>query len=906
MARGGKLGGRYARRGWRVWYVPRLENLEQRLPPGDALVGVLAAGSLRAPPGLEAAAAARESSLALPEELSAAAPPRRRRPEPAPASDFAPPGGRVATADGTTRSAVSWEAPLQAASVVRSSTGMVQRADVAGEVPVTSPGGPLTPRAVPPGLAARSAHGQVDSLPAAAPASPLPTSAAARGAYGSLPIYFEANRGQTDRRVDFLARGPGYTVYLTPAEAVFVVQESGGRSQGAGVRGQGSEAGGQRSEVSGQRPGAGLPGTGDDGRSPKYVSMQLVGGDAAAAAVGADALPTRVNYFVGSDPAKWHTDVPTYGRVEYANVYPGISLAYYPSPAGRGAGGEGLEYDFTVSPGADPSAIALSFAGADGVDVSPAGDLLVHAGSQTLVQHAPVAYQDVAGTRQPVASRFALHSGLNTQNSKLLTFDLGPYDRSRPLVIDPVLSYSTFLGGSSGDYAYAVAVDGAGAVYLTGQTYSANFPLVNPAQPAYAGGGDAFVAKLNPAGTALVYATYLGGSGGCGTSGDDSGQGIAVDPQGSAYVTGYTEACNFPVLNALQPAFGGGGADAFAAKFSAGGALAYSTYLGGAANDSGNAVAVDAAGNAFVMGVTSSADFPTYNALQPVYGGGWSDAFVSKIDAGGAAFDYSTYLGGSGPESYSFGIGGIAVDAKDRAYVTGETSSYDFPTYKAFQPVAGGGNSDAFVTKFSADGSHFVYSTFLGGDGGDSGRGIATDAAGNAYVVGVTGSADFPLANPYQAVFEVTDAFVTKLSADGSSLVYSTYLGGSVYDYGYAIAADATGSAYVTGLSYSKDFPTLHPFQPYPGDYGKDNAFVTKITPAGNALAYSSYLGGTDEDYGGGVAVDRFGNAYVVGGTKSSDFPTVNAFQPLKAGSFDAFITKVSRLGRQPAAANRL
>jgi hypothetical protein len=625
-----------------------------------------------------------------------------------------------------------------------------------------------------------------------------------------------------------------------------------------------------------------------------------------------------VNYFVGSDPARWHTGVPTNGRVEYADVYPGISLAFY-----GGAGG--LEYDFSVRPGADPHAIVLSFPGADGVELSPAGDLLVHAGGQTLVQHAPVAYQDVGGARQPVAAHFELRPGSAScpaapaESCPLPTasFSIGPYDHTRPLVIDPALAYSTFLGGYGDDNALGVAVDDAGSAYVAGRTSSPNFPLQNPAQGAIGGYYDAFVAKLNPAGTALAYATYLGGKN------YDSGFGIAVSGKGAAYVTGWTTSNDFPTTpGALDTTIGGGScdgdsycADAFVAKLSPdGGTLLYSTYLGGARTEFGSAVAVDAAGAAYVTGITNSLNFPTQNPLQGYGGGGTCqinndyhycfDAYVAKLNPTGSALVYSTYLGGSKDEGNQPEVGGIAVDPAGEAYVTGQTWSTNFPTYHPLQPAFGGGFYDTFVSKLTADGSALVYSTYLGGSQGDSGQGIALDAAGNAYVAGTTGSPDFPFYNPFQAAYKgQVDGFVTKITADGTAFGYSTYLGGTDGDYGYGIAVDQGGAAVVVGTTFSADFPTANPFQPALG--GHDDAFVTRFSPQGTALAYSSFLGGSGYDGPGGVALDRFGSAYVAGITSSADFPTLHPIQGF-GGYQDAFVTKVSRLARATATAHQV
>ena len=413
------------------------------------------------------------------------------------------------------------------------------------------------------------------------------------------------------------------------------------------------------------------------------------------------------------------------------------------------------------------------------------------------------------------------------KGNNLVTFEVASYDRSKLLIIDPVLVYSTYLGGSGPDAGIGIAVDASGKAYVTGETSSLDFPTMNASQPASAGGGDAFVSKLNAAGSALVYSTYLGGSG------SDAGTGIAVDGLGNAYVTGQTRSTTFPTTSgAFQTSFGGGFSNAFVSKLNAGGsALAYSTYLGGSRFDLGSGIAVDASGNAYVTGQAGSTNFPiTSGAFQTSLRGS-GDAFVSKLSAAGSALVYSTFLGGSG---FDLGLG-VAVDASGNAYVTGETLSSDFPTTSgALQTSFGGGYSDAFVSKLNAAGSALVYSSYLGGRGGDQGSGIVVDASGDAYVTGLTDSADFPTVDPLQPRYGGGgNVFVTKLNAAGSALVYSTYLGGRGGDLGSGIAVDASGNTYLTGSTGSPDFPTVNPFQPAKaGAVFAFDAFVAKISPA--------------------------------------------------------------------------
>ena len=425
---------------------------------------------------------------------------------------------------------------------------------------------------------------------------------------------------------------------------------------------------------------------------------------------------------------------------------------------------------------------------------------------------------------------------------------------------------------------------------MTGETSSTDFPTMGPHQPANAGVTDAFVAKLNPAGSALVYSTYLGGTG------VDVGQGIAVDAAGDAYVTGLTASTDFPTMAPLQPANAGGADDVFLAKFDpAGGGLIFSTYLGGNQSDEAQGIALDSTG-AYLTGVTNSPNFPLVHALQG-FGGGNQDAFVAKVNTTGSTLVYSTYLGGSDSDTGY----GIAVDSGHSAYVTGQTDSTNFPTLNPFQPAIGG-THDAFVSKLNDAGSGLVYSTYLGGTGFERGHGIAVDSSHAAYAVGETDSSDFPTASPFQPApgGAVPDAYITKLAPAGNTPVYSSFLGGSGGDGAQAVAVDSAGKAFITGWTDAPDFPRVGAFQNTYGGGGL-NAFVTNVNAAGSALVYSSYLGGsgTSGDQGLGIAVDSSGSAYLTGSTDSSNFPTVAPLQAANAGGGDAFVTKI---GLRPTA----
>ncbi|MEK7183945.1 MAG: SBBP repeat-containing protein, partial [Patescibacteria group bacterium] len=580
------------------------------------------------------------------------------------------------------------------------------------------------------------------------------------------------------------------------------------------------------------------------------------------------------NFFIGYDQSKWYSNVPNYQGILARNVYPGIDLKYY------GTNSQ-LEHDFIVSPGTDPKQILFAFAGQKELSLDGNGNLILALNDAKLTLQAPVSYQEVGdGGRKAIASSFELAE----QNT--VSIALGEYDASKTLVIDPTLSliYSTYLGGSGSDVGFAITVDPSGNAYVTGQTDSTDFPISSPYQGANAGTNDAFISKLNATGSALVYSTYLGGTS------TDYGTGIAADTSGNAYVTGYTDSSDFPTSSPYQASYGGL-IDSFVTKLSADGSvLTYSTYLGGTTwSDIATGIVIDASGNAYVAGYTGSSDFPTVSAYQGSFGGGSSDAFVVQFNASGSTLLYATYLGGSANDSGR----SLAVDAGSLIYLTGTTDSTDFPTNSPYQGSVGG-LTDAFIVSLASNGSSPVYATYLGGSGNDLGYGIAVDSSSTAYVTGHTDSTDFPTSSPYQGSNNgADDVFVTAIDSTGATLPYSTYLGGSGTDMGRGIAVNASGNAYVTGETNSSDFPTSNAYQSTIG--GSNDAFITKVSPSGSALTYSTYLGGTSNDQGAGIALHASGDAYVAGYTDSTDFPTNSPFQGSNAGGAnDAFITQIS------------
>jgi hypothetical protein len=659
---------------------------------------------------------------------------------------------------------------------------------------------------------------------AAVPTVPGKVSKTARAAQNmQLPLVFEANHGQTSAQALYLARSQGSVVFLT--------------AQGAVVK-----------------------------NDQAAVGMRFVGSSASATTRGSQASATRVNYLVGRDHSQWQS-VTAFGRVDYSQIYPGVDASFY------GHAGQ-LEYDLLVAPGANAAQIGMSFKGAAAV-LEGNGDLKV--GPMTL--RLPIAYQTIAGHRSAVSVAYARRA--NGQ----FGFAVGNYDHSQPLVIDPVLAFSTFLGGTGFNQASAVAVDSKGSAYVAGFTQSTDFPVIaGSLQTALKGAAsfDAFVAKFSADGTKLVYSTFLGGSG------DDEATGIAVDSAGDAYVTGSTSSTDFPVTAGAVQAANAGGLDAFVAKLNpAGTALIYATYVGGAQDDRAAGIAIDGSGDAFIAGVTASANFPvSAGAPQTAFGGG-QDAFVTAINAAGSGLLYSTYLGGSGVDKAT----GIAVDLTGNAYVSGTTASSNFPiTAGALQTTIGGG-FDAFVTRVNRSGHSLDYSTYLGGSKLDEANAIAVDSAGDAFVTGDTSSINLftNASSAFQPSFAGgnSDAFVAELNPTGSALQYGSYLGGTATDVGTAIVLSGQ-SAFIAGSTSSVDFPVVSAAQTATG--GVLDAFVAEFDSVGQKLLYSTYMGGVNNDSAQGLGIDAAGELYVVGVTSSSNFPTTaGSFQVSASGAANAF-----------------
>lgn len=676
--------------------------------------------------------------------------------------------------------------------------------------------------------------------------------------YGKLPLTFEANEGQVNSTVAFLSRGPGYTLFLTPTEAVLNLSH-------------------QRQETA-------------------VVGLRLIGGNNHPRMVGMNRQATTSNYFIGNDPRQWHTAVAHYAQVHLEDVYPGVDMVY------RGNQRQ-LEYDFVVAPGADPARIRLAFRGADSITIGARGELILRTAGGELVQPAPAVYQEAGGLRERIEGRYILLAppaagAEGGGHCGQVGFVVGQYDHARVLVIDPVLAYSTFLGGSGNDWGADIAVDEAGNAYLAGVTESPTFPGISGTsiQPNRAGENDVFVTKINAEGTAIVWSTFLGG--------DDSDfpSEIAVDDTGNSYLTGNTQSITFPGVSgsSIQPAHGGE-VDAFVMKINPAGGIVYSTFLGGNRHDAAVGIAVDGAGNAYVAGQTYSSIFPgiSENSIQPTHANNSGlVAFATKINAMGTAIVWSTFLGGGG---FFDSAWGIAVDSAGNAYVAGSTTSTSFPgaSGSAIQPLNSGGD-DGFVTKINETGTAIVYSTFLGGSEFDRAYGIAVDSIGNAYVTGITGSANFQGVGANSIQPERAgpgDAFVTKINTLGTAVLYSTFLGGSEDELGSGIAVDGTGNAYVTGWTESMTFPGVNWRSIQPLNGGRHDGFVTTINATGTAIVFSTFLGGSGDEFAGDIAVDDARNLYVTGETQSVNFPSAagNSIQPVHGGGdYDSFVTKIS------------
>ena len=744
-------------------------------------------------------------------------------------------------------------------------------------------------------------------------------------AYSKLPMSFEENQGQTAREVRYAARGGGYELFLTSQEAVMALRSP------------------EKLDFSPRHRSAYLRAIRDMRRAGQTkpltaIRLHFEGANPEPQISGADRLPTRVNYFTGSDPKNWHTDIPAYSRVKYSGVYPGVDLVFY--------GNQGhLEYDFVVAPGADPSAIQLKIDGAKKMRVNARGDLVLSVPGGEVALQKPLIYQQSNGKQREIAGNFVL------ADNHCVTFSVPKYDRKAPLILDPILNYSTYLGGSgieNQSQPTGIAVDNAGDAFVAGQTFSVDFPagtnagLVANPNPNL---GASYVAELNPTGTQLLYSSYLIGST---TTPSDGATSVAVDSSGKVYVTGITAAPGFPSKNALPYSADTTNGTGFVTKLdptqSGAGALLFSTYIGGTTGmDLPNGIAVDGSENIYIAGQTFSTDYPVMNAYQTTFNAGNANnaagsAFLSKISSS-FALVYSTYLSGNaadatstlnGAPDYGDQAFGVAVDVSNNAYVAGTTSANNatgFPSStnaNQTAPPAGNVSGSAFVTKIDTAGSgatSLVYSTYIAGSTLDEGFAIALGPNNLAYITGAASSNDFPFttgafdtANDGAGKAFVTVVDTTNMVANGP-FNYSTPLGGGgATNTGYGIAVDSAGNAYIVGTTTSPIFPgtnsgtKLGGFQTtIPNTNG--SPFLAKLSPGGKGTAdllYSTYFGGSadaanDTDQGWGIAIDSANppNAYIIGQTHAANmpvFPTAapTAFQTTLDGPSDGFIAKLS------------
>lgn len=653
-----------------------------------------------------------------------------------------------------------------------------------------------------------------------------------------LPLGFEANRGQAPEDVKFVGRANASSFLFKQNEVLLSIHNRGSRNASSSSK---------RTVTTAQ------------------IGMKFEGANQHPEITGKELRATRANYFIGNDPSKWVRGVDTYSGVSYSAVYPGIDLRFYGNQ-------NQLEYDFSVAPGAKPSDIKLRFDGANTIEFSKEGELVLHTAAGDVRHNPPIAYQQLAGTRHIVAASF------EKSDDNSISFKIGDYDHNQELVIDPILVFSTYLGGAADDALRGIVADPAGNAYLIGDSFSASFiPRATETN------SDIFIGKLNSNGLILTY-TFFGGDK------NDTATGLTVDSTGSVYMAGSTESTDFPILSSFGLALQGP-SDAFVVKLTAAlDQFFYSTLVGGSGAEQGVSVAADSGGNAFISGQTTSADFPTFAAVQPTYGGGDSDAFVSKITANGQTLIYSTFLGGTGSEDTAL-RSGISVDTSGNATVSGDTVSDNFPVKNALRATKSGSasSSDGFVAKINSSGSDFVYSTYLGGSDDDFALGLAGDSAGNAYVTGRTKSTSFTGSSVTRPSNTNSDAFVAKINADASAFSYLTFIGGTGDESGNAIAIDSAGNVVIGGTS-TGGATTVKSIQSF--SRGGADAFVARLGSTGS-VTFSTYIGGSDEDSALAVDFTSDGFIYVGGFTKSTDFLISTPLVHQNAGKSDIFVAKI-------------
>lgn len=659
-------------------------------------------------------------------------------------------------------------------------------------------------------------------------------------AHASRPLAFEANHGQLDAAVLYRARAVDADVFLTKTGAV-LTPRGGGAALQIDVKG-----------IS---------------RSVRIVAE--------------DERPNRSSFFRGNDASTWVTAVPSYSRIRYRGIYPGIDLVFHDRDGH-------VEYDFEIAAGADPDRIVVEFSGADRLRLEPGGALVIALGDREVRQELPRVTQD----GREIEGRYV------RRGASRIGFHLGRHDRSRPLVIDPVLHVSTYLGGAEVDRIFEVTVDPTGNIYVIGDTRSDDFPLLNPVQSTNRGDSDVLVTKLDPTGTQILFSTFLGGTA------TDSAWGIAVDNTGSAYLSGRTNSTDFPTRNPIQALCNQcdiDSGDAFVAKLGpTGSTLVYSSFIGGTDNEQVSRIVIDGSGSAYVVGATRSVDFPTTPGAWRTTPSGGSEVFAFKVNPTGSALMFSTYLGGSENDS----AWGLAIDPARNLYIAGDTHSSGLATAGAAQSAyLGFPYSDGFLTKLNPSGSGLVWSTYLGGSSTDNAWAVALDPTGAAYVHGETESDDFPVRAPAAQPTRSggIDSFVTKISPSGSAFLYSTFLGGRMNDHAWDLAVDAAGNAFAAGRTLSDDFPLHYPYQATRA--GVQDGFISHLDPSGSTLLCSSYFGGPGREDHIQVALDAAGLAILTGWTDQAGFPLANPLQPVFGGGADGF---VARLGCTAAPGSRV
>jgi hypothetical protein len=661
--------------------------------------------------------------------------------------------------------------------------------------------------------------------------------------YGKIPLYFIPNQGQVPEEALFYAKAQRYTLWLTKDGLIF---DGTSEQQNSETKGSVTEH-----DVS------------------RLVFLH--------ASKNPDVMPVdiaehRVNYFTGRDESKWKTAIPTSKAVLYKNLYKNINLKIY------GVEGQ-IEYDYIVKPGGKVADIKFEYADIKSTRVDKNGNLIIQTELGELRHAKPSCYQTIEGKKFDVKCQFR-KKGQNAYG-----FEVEKFNPNYELAIDPTVIYSTYLGGADWrENAYSIAVDSKGYAYVAGWTASANFPLKKPFQNKIKGQTDVFICKIKPLGKQLVYSSFLGGSD------FDYAYSVAVDKNGAAYITGTTYSLNdFPLKNPFQSIFGGSWADAFVCKINpSGSALVFSTFLGGDGHDYGWGIAVDSSFNVYVTGETSSANFPTQNPIQAVHGG-YRDAFVTKINSEGNAFVYSTYLGGSENDNgYA-----IVLDSSQAVYIAGNTWSSNFPVKNALYGTYRG-DGDAIIAKINPAGNDLVYSTYFGGTGEEEGLGIAVDNTSSVYITGWTSSKDLPLKSAFQKTYGggLEDGFVTKINANGTGLVFSTYLGGLDMDKGLSIAVNANSNAYVTGHTFSKNFPIKNSLKPHTA-YFEADVFIIQFERNGKKVVYSTLFGGRSDDWGIDICLDSLDQVYVSGITYAWDFPVKNAILAKSSKNCDGFVVKL-------------